>query len=111
MLENLDREIGRYAGEQERLRRLQQAQERAALALDHENRKLAEETARSSQRLSVARLALDRLRKESERALTQRERDRLAVEDKDAARQVEEQVLEQARAARDELQRESAGLG
>ncbi|MDQ6759933.1 MAG: chromosome segregation protein SMC, partial [Acidobacteriota bacterium] len=110
LLENLDREILRYSEEQERLRGLQQAQERAALALDHENRKLAEETARSSQRLSVARLELDRLRKESERALTQRERDRLAVEQKDAARQVEEQVLEQARADLDELQRESAGL-
>ena len=109
-LENLDREIVRYSEEQERLRGLQQAQERAALALDHENRKLAEETARSSQRLSVARLELDRLRKESERARTQRERDRMLVEEKDAARQVEEQVLEQARADLDELQRESAGL-
>ena len=110
VLENLDREIVRYSEEQERLRGLQQAQERAALALDHENRKLAEETARSSQRLSVARLELDRLRKESERARTQRERDRMLVEEKDAARQVEEQVLEQARADLDELQRESAGL-
>ncbi len=110
LLENLDREIVRYAEEQERLRGLQQAQERAALALDHENRKLAEETARSSQRLSVARLELDRLRKESERARTQRERDQQLVEEKDAARHVEEQVLEQARADLDELQSESAGL-
>jgi chromosome segregation protein len=110
MLENLDREIVRYAEEQERLRGLQQAQERAAMALDHENRKLAEETARSSQRLSVARLELERLRKESERARTQRERDQQLAEEKDAARHVEEQVLEQARGDLDELQRESAGL-
>ncbi|MGI8745041.1 MAG: chromosome segregation protein SMC [Bryobacteraceae bacterium] len=110
LLENLDREIARYSEELEHLRGVQQAQERDALALDHENRKLAEETARASQRLSIARLELDRLRKEGDRARAQRERDRQLVEEKEAARQVEEQVLEQARADLDELQTESAGL-
>ena len=43
-------------------RRCSRAQEKDALALDHEQRKLAEEFARAGSRLSVARLELERLR-------------------------------------------------
>ena len=57
----------------EALRGLQQAQEKDALALDHEQRKLAEESARAGSRLSVARLELDRLSREDARSRTQRE--------------------------------------
>jgi chromosome segregation protein len=110
LLEDLDREIARLTEELERLRSVLQAQERDALALDHEHRKLAEEHARAGQRLSIARMELGRLRQESERARIQRERNLRLVEEKEAARQIEEQVLEQARADLDELQSESAGL-
>ena len=44
---------------------MQQAQEKDALALDHELRKLKEEHQRASQRLSVAGMELERLRKEN----------------------------------------------
>ena len=45
----------RLSEDLETLRGQQQNQEKEALALDHEHRKLAEEFARSSSRLSVAR--------------------------------------------------------
>ena len=64
LLDRLDREIAAYSEDLEALRSQQQNQEKEALALDHEHRKLAEEFARSSSRLSVARLELDRLKLE-----------------------------------------------
>ena len=106
LVEDLDREIGRYTEDLEHLRGLQQKQEKEALALDHEHRKLAEEYARASSRLSVARLELDRLRQEAERACAQRERNIRLLDEKEAARSIEEQVLEQSRADFDELQAE-----
>ncbi|MDP8982951.1 MAG: chromosome segregation protein SMC [Acidobacteriota bacterium] len=111
LLETLEREIATFTEDLERLRSLQQNQEKEALALDHEQRKLAEEFNRSSSRLSVARLELDRLNREAERARTQRESNLLSVEEKEAARSVEEQVLEQSRTDLDEMQSESARLG
>ena len=72
--------------ELERLRTLQQAGEKDSLALDHEMRKLAEETARANSRLSVARLELERLRRESERSSQQRERNRNTVAEKETLR-------------------------
>jgi chromosome segregation protein len=107
-VEDLERQIARLAEELESLRGLQQSHERDALALEHENRKLKEEHGRSSSRLSVARLELERLRKESERARTQRERNQQVLEEKEAARRIQEEVLEQSRADLEELQAESA---
>jgi chromosome segregation protein len=110
LLDRLDREIAAYSEDLEALRSQQQNQEKEALALDHEHRKLAEEFARSSSRLSVARLELDRLKLEGARARSQQEQDQRILEEKEAARSVEEQVLEQSRADLEELQSEAHGL-
>ncbi|HYK16894.1 MAG TPA: chromosome segregation protein SMC, partial [Bryobacteraceae bacterium] len=103
-LAQLEREISGLGEDLEALRGLQQKQEKEALALDHEHRKLAEEFARASSRLSVARLELERLRQEGDRARAQQERDQRLVDEKEAARSIEEQVLEQSRADFEELQ-------
>jgi len=110
-LEELDREITSLSDDLESLRSLQQIQEKEALALDHEHRKLAEEFTRAQTRLSVARLELDRLRQEGARAREQQERDQQLLDDREAARAVEEQVLEQSRADFEELQAQSHLLG
>ncbi|HYL79070.1 MAG TPA: chromosome segregation protein SMC [Bryobacteraceae bacterium] len=110
LVEQLDREIATFSEDLESLRALQQSQEKDALALDHEHRKLAEEYARASSRLSVARLELERLRQEGDRARAQQERDQQLLEEKEAARSVEEQVLEQSRADLEELQSEAHQL-
>ncbi len=110
LLENLEREIAEFEKDLDALRSLQQNQEKEALALDHEHRKLAEEFARSSSQLSVARLELDRLRHEAERARAQQEQDQRVLEEKETARGIEEQVLEQSRADLEELQAEAHTL-
>jgi chromosome segregation protein len=109
-LESLEREIALYTEDLERLRSLQQSQEKEALALDHEHRKMSEEYSRASSRLSVARLELERLRQEAERARAQREQNLLLLDEKEAARSVEEQVLEQSRADFEELQADAHKL-
>lgn len=110
-LEQLDAEIFAMSEDLESLRFLQQSQEKEALALDHEHRKLAEEFARASSRLSVARLELERLREEGNRARTQQERDQQLLDEKELARSIEEQVLEQSRADLEELQVATRKLG
>lgn len=92
-LDTLDREIGALETELERLRTLQQAGEKDSLALDHEMRKLSEETARSNSRISVARLDLERLRRESERSIQQRDLNRNTVTEKENLRVSSEQSL------------------
>ena len=67
-LEELDREIGILEAELERLRGVQQAREKDRVALEHEMRKLADDTNRANSRLSVARLELDRLKRDAERS-------------------------------------------
>ncbi len=103
-LDQLEREIATLSDDVEALRALQQNQEKEALALDHEHRKMAEEFARASSRLSVARLELERLRQEGDRARLQQEHDQQLVDEKETARSVEEQVLEQSRTDFEELQ-------
>ncbi len=110
-LEQLDAEIFAMSEDFENLRFLQQSQEKEALALDHEHRKLAEELARASSRLSVARLELERLTEEGDRARTQQERDQQLLDEKETARSIEEQVLEQSRADLEELQAAARKLG
>jgi chromosome segregation protein len=111
LLEDLDTEIANLVEDLDVLRGIQQTQEKDALALDHESRKLGEEFSRASSRLSVARLELDRLAQERKRAREQRERNIQLVDEKEAARSVEEQVLEQSRADFDEMQEEAAKIG
>ena len=103
-LDQLEREIAGFSDDLESLRALQQSQEKEALALDHEHRQLAEEFSRAQSKLSVARLELERLRQEGARAREQQERDRQLLEERETARSVEEQVLEQSRADFEELQ-------
>jgi chromosome segregation protein len=104
LLESVEAEIARLFEELERLRGLQQAQEKDALALDHEHRKLNDEYHRAASRLSVARMDLERLRKESEKSLEQKERNSQLVADKEGLRAIQEQQLEGLRAQFNELQ-------
>ena len=77
-LDGLTQEIIGFEAELERLRALQQSREKDRVALDHEMRKLGEDLARTNSRVSVARLELDRLRRDAEKigrpARAQRER-------------------------------------
>ena len=106
LLEKLEREISLLEAELEQLRASQQSQEKDALALDHERRKLTEELARANSRLSVARLELERLGREAERAIEQRERNTRAVAEKEEARRQQEEALEAARQNLEELEGE-----
>ena len=103
-LESLEEEIAALTSDLDRLRIAQQSQEKEALAIDHEMRKLAEELNRSNSRLSVARLELDRLSREKERSQSQRERNLQILDEKEQARRTQEQALEAARAELGDLQ-------
>ena len=109
--EALDREIGALESELERLRTLQEAREKDTLALDHEMRKLTEETGRANSRISVARLELERLKRENERSLEQRERNRVAVAEKETKRAECEQALALQREELEKLEAEAACVG
>src|SRR5207247_3435434 len=106
LFENLEREIALIEEDLERLRSSQQSQEKDALALDHERRKLTEELARANSRLSVARLELGRLSSETERTLEQKDRSVKAVEQKEQARREQEEALESGRQNLEELEAE-----
>ena len=110
-LEQLERETALLAEELEHLRHQQQTQEKDALALDHEQRKLAEEFARSGSRLSVARLELERLGREDQRAREQRENSQKLVAEKEQARFDQEKSLEEARAEIERLQAHAHSVG
>jgi chromosome segregation protein len=110
-LDQLEREIAGFSEDLESLRSSQQSQEKEALALDHEHRQLSEEFARSQSRLSVARLELERLRQEGSRAREQQECDQRSLDEREAARSIEEQVLEQSRADFEELQTQAHKSG
>ena len=97
-------EIARLTENLELLRQTQQTEEKEALALDHETRKLSEELARTNQRLSVARLELERLARESEKAQAQRDANHSKIVEREQARQAQELSLEAARALMAELQ-------
>ena len=96
-LDELERDTARLSEDLEHLRGLQQTQEKDALALDHEQRKLAEEYARAGSQLSVARLELERLTREDERSRTQREQNQIQVAATEQAKFDEEKALEEAR--------------
>ncbi|HLJ45945.1 MAG TPA: chromosome segregation protein SMC [Bryobacteraceae bacterium] len=106
-LEDLENEIAFLTEDLDRLRAAQQTQEKEALALEHESRKLGEEFSRATSRLNVARLELDRLRQERQRATEQRERNVQLVDEKEAARIVQEDVLDQSRTDFNEMQAEA----
>jgi chromosome segregation protein len=96
-IEELEHGAAALAEDLERVRIQQQAQEKDALALDHEQRKLAEEFARTGSRLSVARLELERLTREDQRARAQREDNQRLAGEKEQARFDQEKALEESR--------------
>jgi chromosome segregation protein len=109
-LEDLERGTALLSEDFELLRAQQQNQEKDALALDHEQRKLAEEYARSGQRLSVARLELERLGREAQRSRAQREQNQALVAEKEQARFDQEKALEEARGEFERLQAHAHGI-
>ena len=100
-LAGLERAVAELTEEIESLRAKQQKEEKDVLALDHESRKLGEESQRVQSRLSQSRLELDRIGRD--RAVLQEslQRDRDALEHAETARAAQERALE---AAREELQ-------
>jgi len=103
-LEQLEQAVAALGKALEELRGEQQAREKDALALDHEQRKLAEETARAGSRVSAARLELERLEREDQRSRQQREQSQALVAQKEQARLEQEQALQAARAEFEQLQ-------
>jgi chromosome segregation protein len=110
-LETLLHEISGLEAELERLRALQQAREKDRVALDHEMRKLGDDLARSNSRLSVARLELERLRRDAEKSAAQRETNRAAVEEKDRLRTEREEAMEAGRQELEKLEAQAAAIG
>jgi chromosome segregation protein len=74
-------------------------------------RKLGEDVSRANSRLSVARLELERLRRDAEKTGEQRERHRSAVEQKDLDRGLREQALEMERQELEKLEGQAATIG
>ncbi|HEX3877274.1 MAG TPA: chromosome segregation protein SMC [Bryobacteraceae bacterium] len=110
-LEALLQEIAKLESELERLRGLQQSREKDRVALDHEMRKLADDLSRSNSRLSVARLELERLRRDAERSAAQRETGRAAVAEKERLRAEREEALEAGRQELEALETQAAAIG
>ncbi len=111
MVQEVQREIVALEAELERLRSLQQAREKDRVALDHEMRKLGDELSRANSRLSVARLELERLRRDAERSAAERQRNRAAVEEKERLRAAREEALEIERQEMDKLEAQAASIG
>ena len=109
--EGLSREITGLEAEVERLRALQQAREKDRVALDHDMRKLGDDQARANSRLSVARLELERLRRDAEKSAEQRERNRTAVQEKEQLRAEREEALEGERQELEKLEGQAATIG
>jgi chromosome segregation protein len=110
-LDKLSHEINGLEGELERLRSLQQSREKDRVALDHEMRKLGDDLSRSNSRISVARLELERLRRDAEKSAAQRETNRAAVEEKDRLRIEREEALEAGRQELETLAAQAASIG
>lgn len=102
----LEHAIQLLTEEQETVRQQQQREEREALALDHEMRRMGEETNRANSKLSAARTELDRLGRDAERSLAQKEEKQRLLTEREEARAVKERELESGRGELD-LLRES----
>jgi chromosome segregation protein len=109
-LDGLNQEIIGLEAELERLRAQQQAREKDRVALDHDMRKLGEDLARANSRLSVARLELERLRRDAGKSAEQRERNRAAVEEKERLRAQGEEALEAERQELEKLEGQAATI-
>jgi chromosome segregation protein len=100
LLAELEQSIQHLTEHLEHLRSRQQAQEKEVIAMDHETRKLAEEFQRVNGRLSNARLELDRMGRDRLKLEETVARDRITLEEREAARGQQEAGLA---AAREEL--------
>ncbi len=109
-IDGINQEIIGFEAELERLRALQQSREKDRVALDHEMRKLGDDLARTNSRLSVARLELERLRRDAEKSADQRERNRAAVEEKERLRAQSEEALETQRQELEKLEGQAATI-
>jgi chromosome segregation protein len=109
-LDEVQQEIIGLEAELERLRSLQQSREKDRVALDHDMRKLGDDVSRANSRLSVARLELERLRRDAEKSADQRERNRAAVEEKERMRAEREQALEAQRQELEKLEGQAATI-
>jgi chromosome segregation protein len=110
-LDAVSQEIIGLEAELERLRAVQQAREKDRVALEHDMRKLADDMARTNSRLSVARLELERLRRDAEKSAEQREKNRAAIEEKDGLRAGREAALEAERQELEKLEGQAATIG
>ena len=110
-LDGLSQEIIALEASLEHLRGLQQSREKDRVALDHQMGKLGEDLARSNSRLSVARLELERLRRDASQSAGQRERNLAAVEEKERLRAGHEEALEGERRELEKLEGEAAAIG
>jgi chromosome segregation protein len=110
-LEGLNREIAALEAELDRLRTLQQSREKDRVALDHEMRMLSEDLGRANSRVSVARLELERLRRDAEESARQREKSQAAVEEKEQLRAEREAALEAERADLEKLEAQAVHVG
>jgi chromosome segregation protein len=110
-LDQLHQETTGLEAELERLRALQQAREKDRLALEHDMRKLSEDLSRANSRLSVAKLDLERLRRDAEKSAEQRERNLAAIEEKERLRAEREAALEAERQELEMLEGQSATIG
>jgi chromosome segregation protein len=95
--------IAALSEELDAVRAMQQGEEKETLAVEHEARKLAEETARASGRISAARLELERLAAEAARSGAQREACGREVASLEERRVREESTLKAAGVRLEEL--------
>jgi chromosome segregation protein len=110
-LDGLTQEIIALEAELERLRALQQSREKDRVALDHDMRKLGDDLSRTNSRLSVARLDLDRLRRDAEKSAGQRQQNCAAIEEKERLRAAREVALEAQRRELEILEGQAAAVG
>jgi chromosome segregation protein len=111
LLDDLELEMAQLTEDMERLRAIQNRQEKEAVTLDHESRKLGEELSRANSRLSVSRNELARLTAERTKAEERRASNLELLAAKEAARGEQERALTEARAALESLQREVGKVG
>ncbi|NWF83204.1 MAG: chromosome segregation protein SMC, partial [Bryobacteraceae bacterium] len=98
-LDTLEAEIHSLSEELELLRADQQKQEKETLIIDQEMRKLAEESRRSNQRLSIARVELDRIARDSAAQIQQRDQNLSLLQQREAERAAQEAAYELGKAA------------
>ena len=107
----LDKEAAALVEQVERLRSAQQQQEKEALALDHEFRKMGEELSRAQSKLSVSRMELQRLEKERQRSIEQRDSNTALLAEKEHALVEQERALEELRTELEALQAQMTAVG